>query len=309
MWLVFTLITFFCWGGADLFYKIGADEGEKCSHLKTSAAVGLVMGAAALVTWATRVPEYNPLNLVRYLPVSAMYILSMTVGYFGLRYLEVSVSSPVQNASGAVSALLMILLLHQLPDTLTLIAIVPITLGVVALGIAERRKAAASLEGGEKRFSFGLTAFLFPVAYCILDSIGTFLDALYLEDITATPLLGVTEETLEDTANISYQLTFLLCALGILLYLGLIRKEKFFTRGTPPRFAAAGLETLGQLAYVYAISGNGVAAAPVVASYCVASLVLGRIFLKEKLTPFQYAAVGLVFAGILLMGIAEGLAG
>ena len=44
MWLLCTLLTFFCWGVADLFYKIGnKDEGEY-NHLKTGILVGLVMG-------------------------------------------------------------------------------------------------------------------------------------------------------------------------------------------------------------------------------------------------------------------------
>ena len=43
MWFIFALITLFAWGGADLFYKKGADEDDKYSHLKTSMMVGLVM--------------------------------------------------------------------------------------------------------------------------------------------------------------------------------------------------------------------------------------------------------------------------
>ena len=104
MWLVYALFTFLAWGAADLFYKKGADAFEKYSHLKTSIMVGLVMGITAVITLITKDIHYNPINLLIYMPVSAMYILSMTVGYFGLRYLEVSVSSPIQNASGAVGA-------------------------------------------------------------------------------------------------------------------------------------------------------------------------------------------------------------
>ena len=44
------------------------------------------------------------------------------------------------------------------------------------------------------------------------------------------------------------------------------------------------------------------------ASYCIVSLLLSRILLKEKLTKPQYAAVCAVVIGIVLMGISEGLA-
>ena len=75
-----------------------------------------------------------------------------------------------------------------------------------------------------------------------------------------------------------------------------------------PGLGAAVFETAGQFAYVYAMSGNGVVAAPIVASYSIVAVLLSRIFLKEKLTKKQYAAVVIVMAGIALMGLAEGLA-
>ena len=95
-----------------------------------------------------------------------------------------------------------------------------------------------------------------------------------------------------------------------------VKKERFFIKqkgvGTlesaaASRFFAALFETAGQLTYVYALSGNGIAAAPVIASYCVASMVFGRIFLREKLSWKQYGAIALVVAGIVIMGILEGL--
>ena len=121
MWFVFALLTFFAWGAADLFYKKGNTEEERFSHLKTSITVGLVMGVTAIATLLIKGIDYDFRNLLVYLPVSAMYILSMTVGYFGLRYLEVSVSSPIQNASGAVSALLLMIVLREIPDVLSII--------------------------------------------------------------------------------------------------------------------------------------------------------------------------------------------
>ena len=315
MWLLFALISFFAWGAADLFYKKGSAENEKYSHLKVSIVVGVVMGATAIVTLLTKDLNYDFRNLLVYLPVSAMYIASMTVGYFGLRYLEVSVSSPIQNASGAVNALLLMIVLRELPDIYTAIAIVLITAGVVLLGILERRREVQYLKETEKKYKIGFVAFLMPILYCVLDSLGTFFDGWYLDDWEKTPLIGVTEDTIEDVANVSYQLTFLIVAAFLAIYVFVIRKQKltFYceeghkTPTTVHRIVAAVFETVGQLAYVYALSGNAIAAAPVIASYCVASLVFGRIFLREKLTWKQYVAVALVIAGIIIMGVLEGI--
>lgn len=303
MWFLFTVITFLAWGAADLFYKRSADAEDRYSHLKTSIVVGAVMGAAAFITIFVRKIDYDPVNILVYLPVSAMYILSMTVGYFGLRYLELSVSSPVQNASGAVAAILLMIFLHEIPDTVSLIAIAVITAGVVLLGVFEREKDLKA----ERKYKIGFGAFLMPILYCVIDSLGTFLDGYYLDSIETTPLRHVTEATLEDTANISYQLTFLIVAAVLFLYVYVIKKDRTAPILRRDRLLAAVIETGGQIAYVYALSGNGIVAAPVIASYCVASVVLARVFLKEKLPGRQYIAVGLVFAGILALGVMEGL--
>lgn len=296
MWFIFALTTFFAWGAADIFYKKGNENTENYTHLKTSIIVGLVMGATAICTILAKGIDYDPINLIIYLPVSLMYILSMTVGYFGLRYLELSVSSPVQNASGAVSCLLLILVLHELPDTLSLIAITLITIGIILLGIFEKDK--------ESKKEKGIVAFFIPIIYCIIDSLGTFLDGYYLDDISTTPLKGVTENNFEDIANISYELTFLIVAMLLIIFLK-IKKEPIKPKKQNDRILAAVFETAGQFAYVYALSGKAIIAAPLIASYCVCSVVLARIFLKEKLPKKQYISVALVFAGILILGFLE----
>ncbi len=307
MWFLFALITFFAWGTADLFYKKGAVEHERYSHLKTSIMVGIVMGVVAIGTIIFGKVDYDPINLLIYLPVSAMYILSMTVGYFGLRYLELSISSPIQNASGAVSCLIMMIVLRQLPGIWEGVAIVLITLGVVMLGVFERQKEAAFESEHNKKYKIGFVAFLMPIAYCVIDSLGTALDGIYLDDFSTTPLKNVTEANFEDVANISYMLTFFIIAVILAVFVYGIKKEPIRIKGQGSRGLAAVCEAAGQFTYVYAISGNGMVAAPMIASYCVASVVLARIFLKEKLSLKQYAMVSLVFAGILLLGIVEGL--
>ncbi len=308
MWFVFALITFLAWGTADLFYKKGSAETERFSHLKTSIMVGLVMGVVAIGTIIIKDIDYDPMNLIIYLPVSLMYILSMTVGYFGLRYLELSVSSPIQNASGAVSCLIMMIVFQELPGIIEGISIILITFGVVMLGVFEKQKEDDFLSEEGKKYKIGFIAFMMPIFYCIIDSLGTALDGIYLDDFSTTPLRGVTEANYEDVANISYMFTFLIVAAVLAVYVFVIKKEPLKIKEQGSRTLAAVCEAGGQITYVYAMSGNGMVAAPMIASYCVASVVLARIFLKEKLTLKQYIMVLCVFAGILLLGIAEGLA-
>ncbi|MEG1699444.1 MAG: hypothetical protein RR271_07455, partial [Oscillospiraceae bacterium] len=73
MWFLFTVITIIAWGGSDLFSKIGSRPNDKNSHWKMVTAVGLVMGTHAIVQLIAGV-EFSLMDIITYLPVSAMYI-------------------------------------------------------------------------------------------------------------------------------------------------------------------------------------------------------------------------------------------
>lgn len=309
MWFIFALLTMLAWGTADLFYKKGADDEEKYSHLKTSIMVGVVMGIHAIATLLLSDINYDFRNLLIYLPVSAMYILSMTVGYFGLRYLDLSISSPIQNSSGIIVTLLCFLVLGQrIEGVPTWVGMVLICGGVLSLGFLEKKDEELRLDKGEQKYRIGFVAFFMPIIYCILDALGTFFDAYYLDDFTKTPLVGVTESNFEDVANISYELTFLIVAIVLAVYVYGIKREKPHLPKDGARIGAAVFETAGQFVYVRAMSGNGIIAAPMIAAYSIVSIILSRIFLKEKLPLTQYIAVGTVMLGIIILGVVEGMA-
>ena len=106
----FSIIALLCWSGSDLFSKIGCrDASDKYSHLKMVMAVGVVMGLHAAFEIFVGGTEINLSILLTYLPVSLLYIGSMTLGYLGLRYIELSISSPICNSSGALVAVLTLL--------------------------------------------------------------------------------------------------------------------------------------------------------------------------------------------------------
>ena len=306
MWFIFTLVTLFAWGSADLFYKEGAELHDKYSHLKTTMAVGFVMGISALLLLIKNDFNYDLRNLYIYLPVSAMYILSMVIGYLGLRYLELSISSPIQNSSGAVCALLCVIFLKDRIEGLALLGVCLISLGLILLGILERIDAKKLMLNNEKKYKIGFVAIIFPFLYCIIDSLGTFFDAYYLDDHLTSPLKGVNENNLEDVANISYEFTFFIISLLIFIFLYLVKKEKRNVKMTEKRIFAAVFETLGQATYVYAMSSKAQIAAPVISAYSIVSLVLSRIFLKEKLSLKHYLVIGLVILGIAILGFTQG---
>ena len=304
-WLFFSIATALLWGTAELFYKKGALPNEKYSHLKICVWVGVVMGAHAIFTLLTKDIGYDPMNLLIYLPVSLLYIISMAFSYFGMRFLEESISDPIENTSGAICSLLCVLILKESLSTLSVIAIVIIVIGVLGVGFLENNGETQRKKNLGKKLA--IIAFCMPFVYALLDAFGSFVDIFYLDDFATTPLVNVTEETIEDVANTSYELTFALFALCLFIFMK-AKKVKF---GPVPqhkdKILAAVFETAGQFTYVYALSGNGAIAAPIISSVCIVSLLLSRVFLKEKLSWKTYAFIAVVIFGILLLAVSEEL--
>jgi drug/metabolite transporter (DMT)-like permease len=58
---------------------------------------------------------------------------------------------------------------------------------------------------------------------------------------------------------------------------------------------------------VYTLTGNDAISAPILSSVCVVSLLLSRIFLKEKLSWKTYIFIFIVIIGILLLAVSEEL--
>ena len=298
MWFWLSLIALLCWSGSDLFSKIGCQgEDDKLAHLKMVIAVGVVMGLHAAYEMFFGGVTLDLRVFTTYLPVSLLYISSMAVGYLGMRYIELSISSPICNSSGAIVAVLCLItggIRAIVP--LQLAAITLVCAGVVGLGIVETREddelRRARQDAANRRYAKSWLALALPVIYCLLDALGTFADSIVLQSLD------------EDSANVAYELTFLLAGLVCFIYVVCVRKDRLIPRREAPKYIAALFETGGQFAYIYALSDSAHVAlsVPIISSYCVGSMLWGRIFLKEKLSKKHYAMVLLVVIGIVILG-------
>ena len=299
MWFWLALITLLCWSGSDLFSKIGCrDARDKYSHLKMVMAVGVVMGLHACFEIFVNGVEINFSIILTYLPVSLLYIGSMTLGYLGLRYIELSVSSPICNSSGALVAVMTLIFVGAEDySPLALFAVALVCVGAIGLGVVDSTEdeslRAARQEAGNYQYAKSWVALAMPVAYCLLDAAGTFADNRVLETLS------------EDSANVAYELTFLAAAVVCFIYVVLIKKDKLVPKMELPKYTGAIFETAGQFAYIYAIADTEHLAmsAPIISAYCAASVLWSRIFLKEKLSWKHYGMIALVVVGIVIMGV------
>ena len=261
--MIYCLLSFLCWGIADLFYKMGNnDKKDKYSHYKTGAIVGLVMGLHATIYLIVNHLSINFIDILKYLPISFCYIASMVIGYKGLKYIELSISSPIQNTSGVITAILLILFFKESYELPAYIGILLVFIGIIL-----------------------------PLMYCVLDGLGTFLDGVYLDKL---------ELISEDSALISYEYTFLIYGLVSLIFLKK-KKENLTFKNDHNKLYAALFETAGQFFYVFAMADDSVIGATIIGSYFVLSLILSRLFLKEKLSLTKYIGISITGIGIITL--------
>lgn len=325
MWFVLSIVALLCWSGSDIFSKMGTRQDDKNSHWKVVFAVGLVMGIHFVITLIggaiidrtvglEQVPkvvaslfytDFVWMDFVRYLPVAALYIFAMVLGYIGLRYIELSISSPICNCSGALAFVLCLIFgigsAREDISATVIVAVSLITLGIVSLGFIENLEddevKMARQEHANRKYTKSLLAFLLPIAYLIIDALGTVGDELIfaIEDEAGNGIIS------DYSANSSFELTFLLVAVFAFIWIKAVKKDKIFS-GNKYLYLGATCETVGQVFYMAVMFSDFSVGMVIISAYCVLSVLWGRIFLKEKLSIKHYAAICATFAGIIMLG-------
>ncbi len=325
-WFIFSLIALLCWSGSDFFSKNGTKENDKNSHWKVVFAVGLVMGihfvitliGGAIIDDPESVPkfvaslfytDFKFMDFVRYLPVSALYILAMVLGYIGLRYIELSISSPICNSSGALAFVLCLLFGLTSKDDISVVAVIGVilvTLGVVGLGFVEsfedEEAKLARQEKANRKYAKSFLALLLPIAYLIIDALGTVGDELIFSIENDASEAIITDYA----ANSAFELTFFILAIFAFVFLKFVKKDTVF-KGNKNFMLGGVCETVGQVFYMAVMFSDFTVGMVIISAYCALSLVWSRIFLKEKLSWKHYVAIAVAFVGIMVLGVAEEL--
>ena len=320
IWII-AIIAMFCWSGSDIFSKIGSRQEDKLSHYKVGIAVGLIMGLHALYEIIFGGVSLTFSDIITYLPASALYIISMVVGYVGLRYIELSISSPICNGSGAVTAVMSMLIFGVtfieedsnavFLNTPIIIGIALIIIGIIALGFIDNLEdpelRIKRQETANRKYSKSFLAIALPILYCILDSCGTFVDTLiadnYVSSLEAGGMaLEMAESVTGDVLNTAYEFTWLLVAIAFAIYVFAIKKEKVDLKYDGTKLIGGICETVGQVFYMMVVVKGYIPGLVIISAYCAVSLVWGSIFLKEKLSWKHYLAIAAAFAGILILG-------
>lgn len=301
MWLLFATITVLLWGTSETIFK-KVSTIEKHSVLKLISFNGIILGICAIVFMLITRTEINLNILITYLPVALIYIASMFCTYKAMTLVKVSILSPLQNSSCAITTILCIFLLKQEVGIPQIIAIALIIICMILLSI--NKDETLRLESGDKEadkrnakraYLLYLKGIAFALGYWFLDGIGSFMDDYTLE-------MNLSAEQVIIAYSFIYGIIGVICATIVKFkerdykYIK-VKENKLKLLGTL-------VETAGQYTYIYAFAfGDAALASPYIAAYSIVTVILSRIFLKEKLTKKQYVLIGLILAGMITLSI------
>lgn len=291
MWIVFALLTVLAWGTSETIFKRASDDDEH-SVARLLAYNGVFFGISGVVYMLIvyRGFYFDPAKIITYLPIAATYILSMFSYYHAMSRVKISIISPIVNSSCVVTVLLSVYFLHQRPGTIQVLAIVCIVVAII--GISMRGDAEEQAPVRSASLSDYAVGLLFALGYFALDGIASFLDAYTLEETLS-----------EEDVLISYALIYLVVGIVCHVYLR-IRDKSYRLSLDKLKFTGTVFETVGQYTFIYAMgSGMSAIVSPFVASYSAVTIILSRLFLKEKLEKIQYLWIALIMIGIVALSL------
>ena len=314
IWLLLTLSCIILWGTTDILLKKSLQHSDPLSQFKTFIWIGLVMALAGCIMAISSDTLPESIKMVAdnlyLIPLCIFYVIALFFGLLGTKHLDASVISPLENIDGAIAAIILYIFflftdsthLTDKIDVMDIIGTVAIVVGVVFIGIQEQKlsKQEVNLDKNEKKHRLGALALIFPIVYNLVDA-------------ASMVAMGITvsEETEVSIPDIDFFffecVGFAVATVFVWLYLLIVKKHAYnpFKKTELKRCGAGVSDTLGTMTFTFAIALNPILTAPITSSYCLVTIILARIFLKERLTKKQYFSLAFVVIGIALLSVSE----
>ena len=313
-WLLLTLSCIVLWGVTDILLKKSLDYSDPLSQFKTFIWMGLVMAFAGGIMGICSDTLPDSIRMVGdnlyLIPLCIFYVIALFFGLLGTKHLEASVLSPLENIDGAIAAIVLYIFFlftdsNHLTDKIGIVNIIgtiAIVSGVVLLGIQEQKlsKQEISFNENKKKHRLGALALIFPIVYNLVDAA-----SMVAMGVTVS---GETEVSIPDIDFFFFECVgFAVGAVFVWLYLMIAKKYIYnpFKKTELSRCGAGVSDSLGTLTFTFAVGINPILTAPVTSSYCLVTIILARILLKERLTKKQYLSLAFLVVGIALLGVSE----
>jgi len=314
-WFVFIVLVVLLWAATSLIYKAGVHkEPEMHTDIKYSISVGIVFFVISLIYLIIRDEPFSIWeSAVRYWPMTLfgiVYPIINTVSFNGYIYNEVTVESPIEGISGGTSTIMLIATylmlgrvgsISELLTPLRTIGMLVILFSIVLLAHSRnsegRRRENPDAENKKISWKWrGLGTLIFPVLFAMVDSMETVVSGICLDSTFGYAMP-------EGDSIILVGMEYSIFSLGCWIYL-LVKEHDVYhplKRENLPRLLGSVTDNIGIVFYSYAMAIDSISTDPVLAVYPVLSMIGGRVFMKEKVSPVQYISLLLIVFGSILV--------
>ena len=320
-WFLLIIACIILWSVTDVLYKASSPQNDPLSHYKTFVWIGIVMALAGgiMSTWSdTLLQSFKIImeDVIYLIPLGVVYAAALFFGLLGKKHLPASIVSVLENTGGALVAIIIyyyyLLTGYILPSyefgAIDIVATVSIIVGIILIGKEEQAlfKKEIFLEEDKKTHRLGALALFFPIIYTLIDvfsvaEIGGISGNDGIVGSGGGYLIPGIDFFVFECIGIA------LISLFVWLYLLVVKKYLYnpFKQEEFIRCNAATGETFGTMTFIFAASIDPILTAPIASFHCILTIVLARLFLKERLTKKQYISLGLVVAGVILLAFAD----
>ena len=141
MWVIFALLTVIFWGTSETIFK-KSSKGDENSVVHLLAYNGIFFGISGIIYMLIVYKGFNFdfSNVLKYLPIAAIYILSMFSYYQAMARVKISLISPIVNSSCVITVLLSVIILGQRPSIIQTIAIILIIGSIIMLSLNKNKE-------------------------------------------------------------------------------------------------------------------------------------------------------------------------
>lgn len=287
MGILYGILSMIGWGTADF---LGANSSRKIGHFLTLFWMQFIGTSVAFIYFITKANNLDKTLFYKYLPLLGIIAILQTIAYLsfykGFEKGNVSVVSPIASSWAMVTIILSILFLGEAINSIQLIGIILILSGIILIStdikeVSAMRKLkifTGVKEGIIAMLGWGVSFFLIVPA---TRDLGWFFPIFI----------------------------FKVFAVLFLLILALTRKRKLYPAGSQLSFISLVipiglLDVTSFFSYNFGLEGSlSLIISPVAASFPVITVLLARIFLKERLRTIQILGIISVIGGIILLSV------
>ncbi len=312
MWLLFVFVSIMFYALGEMFQKKGSDLTEEHTELKILIWFGIAGGITSLfislfglkessVTVVQMVSE-NPAVILS----PALYYFSLLLCFLAFKLVPVCVASPITCMDGVftfVGIIVMYLIIGKsalIDESITPLKLILVVLIFAGIYICtyiqskheniEENKQLANNRLFIKNGRFAFIGVGLALLSALADAGSSLTDIYFLGELS-------------DSFDYIYTHGMLVFYFTVILYfvLWIIRKKPYnlFSKKELPKILGAGFDSLGMVFYMIAVSRNQIYTNVLISGFCIFTVLLSRVFLKEKLAKNQFLWIGFTIACII----------